>query len=160
MTFEQRLNFYAKQTEDFLDEYLNTAGCVGQEKIVEAMRYSALAGGKRLRPALTMEFCRISCGDAERALPFAAALEMIHTYSLIHDDLPCMDDDDLRRGKPTNHKVFGEAMAVLAGDALLTQAFELATRDTKLPPALVLRAVRSEERRVGKECRSRWSPYH
>ena len=149
MTFEQRLNFYAKQTEDFLDEYLNTTGCVGQEKIVEAMRYSALAGGKRLRPALTMEFCRISCGDAERALPFAAALEMIHTYSLIHDDLPCMDDDDLRRGKPTNHKVFGEAMAVLAGDALLTQAFEIATKKTNLSPALVLRAVNDLAREAG-----------
>ena len=74
---------------------------------------------------------------------------MIHTYSLIHDDLPCMDDDDLRRGKPTNHRVFGEAMAVLAGDALLTQAFELATRDTKLPPALVLCAVNDLAREAG-----------
>ena len=127
MTWTKQLESYIEQVETFLSHYLQTDGCVGQEKIVEAMRYSALAGGKRLRPAITLEFCRISGGKTERALPFAVALEMIHTYSLIHDDLPCMDNDDLRRGQPTNHKVYGEAMAVLAGDALLTQAFELAS---------------------------------
>lgn len=126
MTYHAQLDAYIQQVESFLDEYLNTSGCVGQEPIVEAMRYSALAGGKRLRPVFLLEFCRLSGGEPERALPFAVSLEMIHTYSLIHDDLPCMDNDDLRRGKPTNHKVYGEAMAVLAGDALLTQAFELA----------------------------------
>ena len=94
-------------------------------KLYDAMEYSLMAGGKRIRPALTLETCRMCGGDAERALPFACAVEMVHTYSLIHDDLPCMDDDDLRRGKPTNHKVFGEATAVLAGDALLTAAFEM-----------------------------------
>ena len=93
--------------------------------IYDAMQYSLMAGGKRIRPVLTLETCRMCGGDVERALPFACAVEMIHTYSLIHDDLPCMDDDDLRRGKPTNHKVYGEATAVLAGDALLTAAFEM-----------------------------------
>lgn len=94
-----------------------------QQTLFEAMRYSLLAGGKRLRPVYVLEFCRLCGGQWEDAIPFASAIEMMHTYSLIHDDLPCMDDDDLRRGKPTNHKVFGEANAVLAGDALLTAAF-------------------------------------
>ncbi len=94
-------------------------------KIYDAMLYSLQAGGKRVRPVLALETCRMCGGQPEQALPFACAVEMIHTYSLIHDDLPCMDDDDLRRGKPTNHKVFGEATAVLAGDALLTAAFEM-----------------------------------
>ncbi len=92
-------------------------------KIHEAMRYSVFAGGKRLRPVLALLACEAVEGKPEDALPVAAALEMIHTYSLIHDDLPAMDDDDFRRGRPTCHKVFGEAIAVLAGDALLTQAF-------------------------------------
>ena len=94
-----------------------------QKNLFEAMRYSLLAGGKRLRPIFVFDFCRMCGGDWKIAAPFAAAVEMIHTYSLIHDDLPCMDNDDFRRGKPTNHKVYGEAMAVLAGDALLTAAF-------------------------------------
>lgn len=92
--------------------------------IYDAMNYSLLAGGKRIRPVLTLEVCRMCGGDVADALPFACAVEMIHTYSLIHDDLPCMDDDDLRRGRPTNHRVYGEATAVLAGDGLLTAAFE------------------------------------
>jgi geranylgeranyl diphosphate synthase type II len=87
------------------------------------MQYSLLAGGKRLRPVFAFEFCRMCGGDWKQAAPFAAAIEMIHTYSLIHDDLPCMDNDDYRRGKPTNHRIYGEALAVLAGDALLTDAF-------------------------------------
>jgi len=91
--------------------------------LYEAERYSLLSGGKRVRAALVIECCRLLGGKIEAALPFACAVEMIHTYSLIHDDLPCMDDDDLRRGKPTNHKVYGEAYAVLAGDGLLTDAF-------------------------------------
>lgn len=128
MEFQERLNRYTQEIEQALDQYLTTFGCNGQEKIVEAMRYSALAGGKRLRPVLTIEFCRAVGGDPYAALPFACALEMIHTYSLIHDDLPCMDNDDLRRGKPTNHKVYGESVAVLAGDSLLTYAFEIAAR--------------------------------
>lgn len=96
------------------------------ETLLNSERYSLFAGGKRIRPALTLEFCRLFGGEDEAALPFACAVEMIHTYSLIHDDLPCMDNDDLRRGKPTNHKVFGETMALLAGDSLLTGAFEVA----------------------------------
>lgn len=93
--------------------------------LYEAMKYSLLSGGKRVRASLCLETCKMLGGKLEAALPFACAVEMIHTYSLIHDDLPCMDDDDMRRGKPTNHKVFGEATAVLAGDALLTDAFSV-----------------------------------
>ena len=94
-------------------------------KLYEAMKYSLLSGGKRVRATLVLETCKALGGDASAALPFACAVEMIHTYSLIHDDLPCMDDDDMRRGKPTCHKVFGEAIATLAGDGLLTDAFSV-----------------------------------
>ncbi|MBO4848750.1 MAG: polyprenyl synthetase family protein [Clostridia bacterium] len=93
-------------------------------RLREAMFYSIEAGGKRIRPCLLLAVCEMLGGDAASALPFACGLEMIHTYSLIHDDLPCMDDDDMRRGRPSNHRVFGEAMAVLAGDGLLSFAFE------------------------------------
>ena len=100
------------------------------------------AGGKRLRPVLTLEACRLCGGDVEKALPFAGAVEMVHTYSLIHDDLPCMDDDDLRRGRPTNHKVYGEATAVLAGDGLLTAAFEaMLAPGQALPPERIVLAA-------------------
>ncbi len=92
-------------------------------ELAEAMRYSLLAGGKRIRPTLVLEFCRIAGGDVEAAMPVACAVEMLHTYSLIHDDLPCMDNDDLRRGRPTNHKVYGECTATLAGDCLQAEAF-------------------------------------
>lgn len=113
---------------DAVEEYLE--GCFiddcPQRALLDAMRYSLLAGGKRIRPVLVLEFCRVCGGQWENALPFAAAIEMVHTYSLIHDDLPCMDNDDYRRGRLTNHKVFGEAGAVLAGDALLTAAFSTA----------------------------------
>lgn len=111
------------QVEEFLSTCFSSRKQYGQ--IYQAMQYSLEAGGKRLRPVLTLATCRMCGGDEKAALPLACAVEMIHTYSLIHDDLPCMDDDDLRRGKPTNHKVFGEATAVLAGDALLTAAFEV-----------------------------------
>lgn len=97
------------------------------QKIFDAQGYSLLGGGKRIRPLLVNEFCKALGGDPAVSMPYACALEMIHTYSLIHDDLPCMDDDDLRRGKPTNHKVFGYATALLAGDALLTKAFLVAS---------------------------------
>ena len=116
-----------------VEAYLAGCSCYPdqpQQSLFESMRYSLLAGGKRLRPVFVLDFCRMCGGDWNKALPFAAAVEMIHTYSLIHDDLPCMDNDDYRRGKPTNHKVYGQAMAVLAGDALLTAAFkQLATAD-------------------------------
>ena len=103
--------------------------------LAEAMRYSLLAGGKRIRPLLVLEFCRIAGGDIEKALPVACAVEMLHTYSLIHDDLPCMDNDELRRGKPTNHMVYGECTATLAGDALQAEAFGTILR-CDLPPAV------------------------
>lgn len=127
MTLNERLTAYSELVEQQLLTYIQPEEDKGQGIIYEACRYSAMAGGKRLRPALVLEFCRVCGGDQQAALPFACALEMIHTYSLIHDDLPCMDDDDLRRGKPTNHKVYGEATAVLAGDGLLNLAFETAS---------------------------------
>ena len=106
------------------------------------MRYSLLAGGKRLRPILTLAACELAGGDADLAMPTAVAMEMIHTMSLIHDDLPAMDNDDLRRGRPTNHKVYGEAKAILAGDALLTRAFEMvALRSPGVPPERLLQVV-------------------
>ena len=110
---------------DRIEAYLEGCFCekVPQKSLLNAMRYSLLAGGKRLRPVLTQAFCEVCGGSADEALPFAAAVEMVHTYSLIHDDLPCMDNDDYRRGRLTNPKVYGEAKAVLAGDALLTAAF-------------------------------------
>lgn len=127
MTLKEQLAAYSKMVEDRLMTYIQPSEDKGQAVVFEACRYSAMAGGKRLRPGLVLEFCRVCGGDLEAALPFACALEMIHTYSLIHDDLPCMDNDDFRRGKPTNHKVYGEATAVLAGDGLLNLAFETAS---------------------------------
>lgn len=109
--------------------------------VIEAMRYSLLAGGKRIRPALVLEFCRICGGNPESAMPFACAVEMIHTYSLIHDDLPCMDDDDLRRGRPSCHRRFGEAVALIAADALQAEAFRCLT-SADLPPERIVTAVR------------------
>ena len=114
---------YVHYIEKYLDECCFQYENEPQKTLFSAMRYSLLAGGKRLRPVFVFDFCRMCGGDWKQAVPFAAAVEMIHTYSLIHDDLPCMDDDDYRRGNPTNHKVYGEAVAVLAGDALLTAAF-------------------------------------
>ncbi len=127
---------------DSIESYL--AQCfldpVPQVRLYESMRYSLLAGGKRLRPVLTQAFCELCGGQARDALAFGAAVEMIHTYSLIHDDLPCMDNDDFRRGKPTNHRVYGEALAVLAGDGLLTHAFHRLTM-AELPGDRILQAV-------------------
>ncbi len=118
--------------------------------IYDAMNYSLLAGGKRLRPVLTLECCRLCGGTDIQALSLACAVEMVHTYSLIHDDLPCMDDDDLRRGKPTNHMVYGEATAVLAGDGLLTAAFETALNAAAyLPAQQVVEAAQTLARAAG-----------
>ncbi|WP_312091204.1 polyprenyl synthetase family protein, partial [Aminipila sp.] len=100
--------------------------------VYEAMKYSLTAGGKRLRPILLLAACEFVGGDVQNAIPYACAMEYIHTYSLIHDDLPAMDDDELRRGVPTNHVVYGEAMAILAGDGLLTSAFEAMNKDMLL----------------------------
>lgn len=118
------LTKYSEQIENALDNCISTASDSPYAGIADSMRYSLMNGGKRIRPALVMEFCRICCGDAQRALMSACALEMIHTYSLIHDDLPCMDNDDMRRGEPSCHIAYGEDMALLAGDGLLTLAFE------------------------------------
>lgn len=114
---------YKQHIEKFMEQECFVAPSAPQQLLFESMRYSLLAGGKRLRPILVYDFCRMCGGKWENASHFAAAVEMIHTYSLIHDDLPCMDNDDYRRGRLTNHKVYGEAIAVLAGDALLTAAF-------------------------------------
>lgn len=115
---------YRTLINDNLLKYLPSEDIL-QKSIVNAMRYSLDAGGKRIRPVLTLAFCEACGGAVENALPFACAIEMVHTYSLIHDDLPCMDNDSLRRGRPANHIANGEAMALLAGDALLTSAFEV-----------------------------------
>lgn len=124
MDFQQEYDLLKGQVEKAL------AKCFGQERhggsfdgLLDAMEYSLMAGGKRLRPVLTLALCRACGGDVESALSVACAVEMLHTYSLIHDDLPCMDNDDLRRGKPTCHKVYGECSAVLAGDGLQAEAF-------------------------------------
>lgn len=111
------------------------------EELYASVRYSALGGGKRIRPALTLELSKMLGGDTDAALTLAAAVEMVHTYSLIHDDLPCMDNDTERRGKPTNHVVYGEATALLAGDALLTGAFSVICGDEGLTPTQRVRAV-------------------
>ena len=110
-------------------------------RLLEAMRYSLLGGGKRLRPILALAACEAVGGAPERAIGFACAVEMIHNYSLIHDDLPCMDNDDLRHGRPTNHKVYGDAMATLSGDGLLTDAFKILARSDGVPSAVVLQAA-------------------
>lgn len=124
MSAESFLTEKAEKTVQALEAYLGAWEGV-PDTLDEAIRYTLLADGKRLRPALALGAAEMIAGDDAPALPLACALEMIHTYSLIHDDLPCMDDDDIRRGKPTSHKVYGEAIAILAGDGLLTMAFEL-----------------------------------
>lgn len=118
------LDDYIEIVNSSLKRFLPNKNCL-QKSVIDAMEYSLMAGGKRIRPVLTLAFCEACGGSVEVALPFASAIEMIHTYSLIHDDLPCMDNDFLRRGKPANHIANGEAMALLAGDALLTRAFEV-----------------------------------
>ena len=117
--------------ENALEKYLCTNGTL-YDVLWESMRYSVGAGGKRVRPMLTLEFAKLCGADPKSAVPFACAVEFIHTYSLIHDDLPCMDDDDMRRGKPSNHIVYGEDTALLAGDALQSLAFEVMLCDETL----------------------------
>ena len=151
--YKTRMDTYRQEVEMYL------SGCftdmsLPQKTILDAMRYSLLAGGKRIRPVLLLEFCRLCGKDYHEAMPFAAAIEMVHTYSLIHDDLPCIDNDDYRRGRLTNHKVFGEAMAVLAGDALLTAAFDTAAHADAAPEIIVqvvgiLAAAAGEKGMVG-----------
>lgn len=124
-------NEYKKYVDAMLSEYFKPSG-LSYDGLLESMHYSLTAGGKRIRPMLVLEFCRISGGNIEKTLPVACAIEMLHTYSLIHDDLPCMDNDALRRGKPTNHVVYGECTATLAGDALQAEAFGTIAR-SQLP---------------------------
>ena len=137
---DDRLAAYRQHVEQYLKQYYARFHGEPQGVLFESIEYSLLSGGKRLRSTLVLEFCRMIGGEWKKALPFAAAIEMIHTYSLIHDDLPCMDNDDFRRGKPTNHKVYGDAMAILAGDALLTDAFTVAST-AQLPAQAVLEAI-------------------
>lgn len=125
MDFKMELSKRMGIIDSSLEHYLGVLKNEVQEDLYEAMTYSVFSGGKRLRSVILMEVFGMLGGEENRALPFACALEMIHAYSLIHDDLPAMDDDDMRRGKPTNHKVFGEGMAILAGDALLNRAYEI-----------------------------------
>jgi geranylgeranyl diphosphate synthase type II len=131
-----------QQRVDTYLEALDLSDGPGTDRLAEAMRYSLLAGGKRIRPVLALATGEALGRDPEELLPLAGALEMIHTYSLIHDDLPAMDDDDLRRGKPTCHKAFGEDVAILAGDGLFAEALHLALARQTGPPANVLAALR------------------
>lgn len=146
---------YLKEKKALVDSFLDTyfAAPRAPKRLQDALVYSLAAGGKRIRPVLCIAAAEACGGTAEAAAPYAAALEMIHTYSLIHDDLPAMDNDDLRRGKPTNHKVFGEGMAILAGDGLLTEAFALLSdpsrSSTPLPPSVLLAVINEAAKASG-----------
>ncbi len=133
-----QLETYANLTQEALERFLPDNG--NEDTVTSAMRYSLLGGGKRLRAALALAFCNALGGKQDDAIVFACALEMVHAYSLIHDDLPCMDDDDMRRGRPSCHIAFGEPVALLAGDGLLTKAFETLSY-SQLPPAQIVQAV-------------------
>ena len=138
---KNEMQTYVNHIENYLDGCFDFYEFEPQAVLFDSMRYSLLAGGKRLRPVFVFDFCRMAGGCWPDATPFAAAVEMIHTYSLIHDDLPSMDNDDFRRGRPTNHKVYGEAMAILAGDAMLTSAFGHIADAPSLSAEAKLRAV-------------------
>ena len=150
MPFKDELKSKSEYIESLLKEYMPKEEGY-QSTIFKAMNYSLSAGGKRLRPILTLESSKIVGGDQKDAIPFCVAIEMIHTYSLIHDDLPALDNDDLRRGKPTNHKIFGDAMATLAGDALLNYAFEIMLKESidKENPNTRLKAIYEIARGAG-----------
>ncbi|MGN0620700.1 MAG: polyprenyl synthetase family protein [Porcipelethomonas sp.] len=140
-TSDIRLKEYISFIEDSLKKYSLSEKLGLQKSVAEAMDYSLEAGGKRIRPVLVLEFCRVCGGDYRTAAAPACALEMIHTFSLIHDDLPCMDDDDLRRGKASCHKKFGEATAVLAGDALAIRPFEIIAQDRALSDSAKVKLI-------------------
>ncbi len=146
MDFEQlniRLSDNSRQVEEALEAYFASKREDSYLKTIKsAQTYSLMGGGKRIRPFLVNEVCRMLGGSEKASMPFAVAVEMVHTYSLIHDDLPCMDDDDIRRGKPSNHKVFGEGAAVLAGDALLTNAFSAMLQNTYVTAQVLTEALR------------------
>lgn len=140
LDFLEELQSKIVEVNRSLNKYLEEKDCP-QSTIYKAMNYSLHAGGKRIRPVIMLSCAELLDGETDKIMPFACAIEMIHTYSLIHDDLPCMDNDDLRRGKPTNHKVFGEAMAVLAGDGLLNTAFETILKNSEVTPNMTLAAL-------------------
>lgn len=150
MNFNCELKNRVNKIEQILNEYMPKEEGY-QKKIFESMNYSLKAGGKRLRPILTLEACKIVGGEEEDAIAFAVAIEMIHTYSLIHDDLPALDNDDLRRGRKTNHKVYGEAMAILAGDGLLNYAYEIMLKESigKNDPGKYLKAINEIAKSAG-----------
>lgn len=148
-SFEAQTRLYREKIEAYLKEVYAPFLEEPQKLIFEAANYSLLAGGKRLRPIFALDFCRMCGTDSAKAMPFAAAMEMVHTYSLIHDDLPCMDDDDLRRGQPTTHKKFGETLAVLAGDALQPEAFRLIAEAPCMSDGSRVEAVRVLARACG-----------
>ena len=148
--FSARMKGYQAMIEDYLSVCLSDTAGARYHALTDSMRYSLAAGGKRLRPILTLEFCRVCGGDTEAALSVACGVEMLHTYSLIHDDLPVMDNDDLRRGKPSNHKVFGERTATLAGDALQALAFETILK-ADLPALRVLKCAQVLANAAGHE---------
>ena len=153
MTWSERYPEYCSMIEAALPQYLPPV-TLPQGKVCEAMAYSLLDGGKRIRGCLTLAMCELCGGEVQSALPLAGAVEMVHAYSLIHDDLPCMDNDDLRRGKPSCHIKFGEGTALLAGDALLTHAFSAASDayfNGTLPAETVLRCVNQLSRAAGVE---------
>jgi len=143
VSFHEELKQWSRQVDDALNDYLPPADAY-PATIHEAMRYSVFAGGKRLRPILVLAAAKAVGGSTDKVMPVACALELIHTYSLVHDDLPAMDNDDFRRGRPTSHKVYGEAMAILTGDALLTIAFELIARCGEQCPAEAVNRVTLE----------------
>ena len=140
MEFKEIYDAKRAKVEEYLHKIMDSVK--DNFKIKEAMEYSLFAGGKRIRPVLAMSVCEMLGGKEERVMPFACALELIHTYSLIHDDLPCMDDDDLRRGMPTSHKKFGEDMALLTGDALQALAFEIMAQSDE-NPLIILECIRT-----------------
>jgi len=137
---------YLAARRRLVDNALRACLPQGRSRLGQAMRYSLLGGGKRLRPIVALAAAEAAGGSARQVLPFACALEMIHTYSLVHDDLPAMDDDDLRRGRPTCHKVYGEGLAILVGDALLTEAFGLMASARGAPRAVAIRPNASVSR--------------
>ena len=150
---KSEVNAQLKSYQQFIEAYMEK-NCFSyksepQEILFDAMRYSVLAGGKRLRPIFVFDFCRMCGGDWKAAAPFAAAIEMVHTYSLIHDDLPCMDNDDLRRGKPSCHKAFGESTALLAGDALIGLGVETIINDNSIADHIKIKAVRLLTKAMG-----------
>ena len=149
--FTERLNDYVKMINSALEsyKYSELEGCDLREKIIEAMWYTLCAGGKRIRAVLVFDFCRMCGGNIHNALTAACSIEMIHAFSLIHDDLPFMDNDDFRRGKPSCHKAFGEAAALLAGDALENKAYEIIANDENLTNEAKVNLIRCLTEAVG-----------